>query len=227
VEYAFGVFPIIMPKAKSRSKGHSPARLQRPILIPYMGLTQASSLIRSEFRPAWLSTHKIPLCALTPYLKAFFPHKLPIAKPEVQKLLRSQTTTTGRLRIWIFSEELKDAEITRLIRHVNRFPDARITFHSFSNVEQSTLNQLNLLVNNRTARWVVDILGHRITQVRVQDQTVRLVYAERWAPQWMRPMATAPRSPDKDEMTVALGLADLQLGDAWRAWDIQYGVDYS
>jgi hypothetical protein len=219
-----------MPKEKPRPKCGSPAAPKKSIVIPYIGLTQISSLIRSEFRPAWLSTHKIPLCALTTYLKAFFPHKLQKTTPEAQRLLRSQTTTAGSLRIWIRADELKDAEITRLIRHVNRFPDARITFHSLPSVKPSTLNQLNLLINNRTPRWVAEIHGHKITQVRVHDQTVRLVVAERWAPKWMRPSAMAPSPTDKDETTEALGLAGLagvQLTSMGLAWSVQYGIDYS
>jgi hypothetical protein len=136
--------------------------------------------------------------------------------------LRSQTTSVSSLRIWIRTDELKDAEITRLIRHVIRFPDACITFHALPGVPASTIYHLNMLVNNRHERWVAEIRSHKITQVRVQDQTARIVVAERWAPQWMRPLAIGAPPSDEDELTEALGLAGLGLG-----WSMQYGIDYS
>ncbi|KAF1942128.1 hypothetical protein EJ02DRAFT_454492 [Clathrospora elynae] len=73
------------PKKKSRRSFHPTSdgdddddRYPPPKPLPYISLTQTCSLIRTEFRPLWLSTHRFPLFVLDGYLKVFFP---PLRKP--------------------------------------------------------------------------------------------------------------------------------------------------
>jgi hypothetical protein len=204
-----------------KSKRGSPQPPKDPApLLPYIGLTQSCSVLRSEFRPAWLSTHKIPLRVLTAYLKAFFPCPDPRASLEAQKRLASQTSTAGSLRVWIRKSELANVDITRLIRHAVRLPGCRITMHALPDVPTLVLDCLQVLVTNKTNRWISGIRNYKITQVRLVNLVVRIVVAERCAPRWMRPLLPTISAPDG--YTQGLGLVELEKG-----WTIHYGVDYS
>jgi hypothetical protein len=139
--------------------------------LPYMGFTQVCSLIRTEFRPLWLSTHRFPLFALEGYFKAFFP-KIPRASKmddKSRKRIESYHDAAGTLRLWIKPACIRDIDILPLLKFRQRFPAYTIDFVSahFA-VKTPLLEFLTLLVNNDSFTWVKYIKQHSITQVVVQ-----------------------------------------------------------
>jgi hypothetical protein len=192
-----------------------------------MGLTQACSQLRSEFRPTWLSTHKIPLSALDTYLRTFYPHADPSASPEAQRRLDTQYSPSGSLRIWIRTSELADMNIIKLLKHGTRFPDFTFSVHALPDVSAKMLASIQALVVNKTARWVSGLHNNKISQVRLNPKgnlnapAIRVVVRERYAVPWMKRLLANHR-------IVASGYTEsLGLGEVEKVWDFEFGVDYS
>jgi hypothetical protein len=226
-EYARRCFPPIYREKKPKvGRGRSSSASidisdpqVPPRLLPYIGLTQACSLLRTEFRPTWLSTNKIPLCALEGYLKAFLPRPNPKASFEVQKRFKSQFDPSGSLRIWIRKDEIANADITRLVKLANKYSTYTITFHSMPNMSAALLTAMEALVNNKNALWVKYVKNNTISQVRFG--TIRIVVKEEYAPSWMKAMGRA--QVDKQEEY----LGRLDLSEVHKVMEISFGVDYS
>ncbi|KAF2035197.1 hypothetical protein EK21DRAFT_96967 [Setomelanomma holmii] len=241
-EYAIGItqrtFPLklAMEKPKVRrgryrdlsTSSSGLAHTGNTIDIPWIGLTQACSLLRAEFRPAWLSTHKVPLCAMDGYLKAFFPTIDPYVSIEARKRFESYSSTSASFCVWVRKEELFDADIVKLLKHMIRFPDIAVTCHAFPTVNEVTLNAIQALLSNKNATWIKWIKNNTISQVRLMmrrcadaDSPVRIVVKERYAPQWMRPTLNADtRIPDGY-------VESLGLGEVAKGRKIAFGVDYA
>jgi hypothetical protein len=196
-----------------------------------MSLTQVCSLIRTEFRPLWLSTHRVPLFALEGYFKAYFPvlrGSLRLSK-DIQKRIKSYFSDAGTLRIWIRMNCLRHADILFLLKFRLRFPAYTITFDpGHPAIQSHTINSLNTLMNNANPTWVKHIKQNRITQVRLAfghypNQTfelvMRIVVKEMYAPSWM--MATCARQPS------AIEEYERQLGLDNPVWYVSFGVSYS
>ncbi|KAH3915392.1 hypothetical protein HBH56_073570 [Parastagonospora nodorum] len=223
VEFAHRCFPPIFPKDKSEPKSKKP-------LLPHIGLTQASSKMRSEFRPAWLSTHKIPLFALDGYLKAFYPRTGPGASDEVKKRLESTYSRSGLLRVWVRKPDLDlpCVDILQLIKHTLRFPDFSITVSAAIDVPPETLSAIQAVLSNKAARWVSGIKGNKVSQLRLRWSyrgpnpclEVTVVVKDEYAPRWMR----APNDANWKSSDYAEALG---LGRATDRVDFAFRVDYS
>jgi hypothetical protein len=197
------------------------------IPIPFLSLTQTSTLIRSEFRPIWLSTNQIPLFAIPTYLKTFYPHPNPKASIEAHRRLATQFCPSGSLRVWIRFNELENMNMLALIKHCIRFPEFKITLHALHTINPASLASLLSLINNKNERWVQGIRTNKISQVRsfVNRTTsirpeIRVVAKERFAPKWMKAIGVQQRPPWRFEES-------LGLGELAKEWKIDYGVDYS
>jgi hypothetical protein len=168
----------------------------------------------------WLSTNCIPLCALTNYLKVFYPPAP--TDPEVQKRFKSfQNQQAGNLRIWVRKTGLDDTDILRLLKHRQRFPGLNLQFTAQDTIPNGKLSPLSLLVDNNNPKWTKWIKGSVITQVRLTSlPTIRIVIKERYAPDWMKAILFRNRQVDK-RFVESLGLADLA-----KVWGISWGVGY-
>lgn len=199
--------------------------------LPYIGLTQVCSLLRSEFRPAWLSTNKIPFCALDSYLKAFLPRRNPRASPEAKKRFESQFDPSGSLRIWVRKDEIRDVAVTRLVKHAKRYPNYTITFQAMPDIAATLLTAMEALVSNKNALWVKYVKNNTISQVRFKYrgvgsglQPIRVVVKEDYAPPWMK-VALDINSRVEAERAEYVG--QLGLSEVNKAAAISFGVDYS
>jgi hypothetical protein len=227
-EYAHRCFPPIFPKQKKKRKGtpYWPlAALDKTIkddlkVIPFLGLTQSCALIRTEFRPMWLSTNRVPFCALTNYLKVFYPPTP--TDPEARKRFKSfQGQPAGNLRIWVRKTELEDTDILRLLKHRQRFPGLNLQFTAQDTIPNGKLSPLSLLIDNDNPKWTKWIKGSIITQVRLMwSASVRIVIKERYAPDWMK-VTLYPNRRIDEKFVESFGLADLA-----KAWSISWGVGY-
>jgi len=157
--------------------------------IPYLALTQTCAQLRAEFRPMWLTTHRIPLSLVASYLKAFFPARLPKGMQ-----LKPLTLSTPSLRIFIRSEDFNSehfCDVTRLFKHKARFPGSVITCHSLPYYNYMVLQELDQFINNKNTAWMQSIKGDTISQVRLGSYTqstfgVDIVVKERFAEPWMK-----------------------------------------
>ncbi|KAH7063978.1 hypothetical protein BKA63DRAFT_428200, partial [Paraphoma chrysanthemicola] len=241
VEHTHRLFPPIFVKEKPRARrgrsttschssfsSSNTAPTGAPLAIPFIALTQTCTRLRSEFRPVWLATHKIPLCALDGYLKTFYPAVDPRISPEAQRRLETQFSPNASLRLWIRRGELGDVDIIRLLKHMTRFPNFKVTCQAFPDVDTVTLGSIQALIDNKNSSWISWIKNTTISQVRLlmrgfsdAGRPVRVVIKERYAPQWMKPTLNA-------DTHVPPGYVDnLGLGEVAKQWRIAFGVDYS
>lgn len=94
--------------------------------IPFLGFTQTCTLIRAEFRPQWLATHRVPLFAVQGYLQAFYP-ELPIPAPcGLQERMKAYVNPNATLRISIGPQNLAGLNLAPLLKHALRYPDMTI-----------------------------------------------------------------------------------------------------
>ncbi|KAI4623195.1 hypothetical protein J4E83_004587 [Alternaria metachromatica] len=198
--------------------------------LPYIGLTQVCSLIRTEFRPLWLSTHQFPLFALDGYFKAFFPVLRGGSRlsEDVRKRIKGYSKTTGTLRLWIRMDCLKRVDVLPLLKFRHRFPEYIITPKAAQpNVEKLTMDSFTALMNTDNATWVSYIKQHRVTQVKLQisryevrssNLPMRIVLKEKYALDWMG--SGFVRLPHVvEEYKEFLGLDP--------SWGVTFAVDYS
>jgi hypothetical protein len=194
-------------------------------LLPHIGLIQACSINRSEFRPIWLSTHNIPLSALDTYFKAFYPRIDRTNAPSTKQLLKSQTSASGSLRVWIRSSELDDIDIIKLLKHAIRFRKSTISIHSLPNVDAAMLSSIEVLVSNKTDRWVSGIQDHKISRVllyaRFNIRICKIAVKEKFALPWMKPYLGGCNPVTKEY------LESLGLDAVAKVWQVRFGVDYS
>jgi hypothetical protein len=187
---------------------------QRP-RIPFLGLTQACTQIRSEFRPWWLDAHYVPLCAIKRYLSIF------LRDPPTKK--RNQFCThfnpSGTLRLWIRKCDLERVDILCLLKFKAKYLDYKIEPRGLFNILPEFDIPLELLldfdrvINNRNPNWLHLIRGNKVTQVRIQSGWVSrssraaselyVVMREQWGENWMKP--SLRRRPPR-EYLVNLGL---------------------
>lgn len=237
-EYSHRCFPPLYPK-KSKSKSQSTTRSRssrssalsttnsEPNLkpLPHIGLTQTNSLIRSEFRPAWLSTHKIPLSLLPTYLKAFYPPPKPNTSPSLQQKLDSQSRPNGSLRLLIRESEIPDIDIIPIIRHAARFPSFSLTCLGMPGVDAALLASIQGVLDNKTEAWTRDVREKRVTQLRLMANgrsraRMRIVVKERWAEEWMKEGIT------KDDLAGEYVRSRGLEGTA-EFWRVAFGVEYT
>jgi hypothetical protein len=221
------------PKKSRRGKADpedaAPITQTRP--LPYIGLTQVCSIVRTEFRPLWLSTHRFPLFALGGYFKAFFPVLRGSLRlnEETRKRIKSSYDAAGTLRLWIRRDCMRGVDLLPLLKFRHRFPAYTITLvPAHQDVTMLAINSTTALINNTNATWVKYIRQHQMTQVRLEvdqhpvlprDFMTRIVIKERYAPGWMG--SSLKRKPgDVDGYKKHLGLDNLD-------WNVVFAVDYS
>ena len=182
-----------------------------------MGLAQSCALIRSEFRPMWLSCHRVPLCSLNVYLKAFFPSQNGKITP--------YGTSGGALRIWIRNPEMTNCDILDLLKHKMRFPDCAIQLQGQPDVNERILQALQSMVDNKNFTWNKWLKGNVIKQVRVNRHAgltwMRFVIKERYAAPWMRETCV------QNALRVETATKDIGLDDVDKTFRVSFGVDYS
>ncbi|KAF1843582.1 uncharacterized protein K460DRAFT_290651, partial [Cucurbitaria berberidis CBS 394.84] len=226
------------PKRRGRSKSSSASsssaeesRHLPPRPLPYIGLTQTCSLIRTEFRGLWLSSHRFPLFALDGYFKAFFPTPPPASGPGPspdthRKRFDSYFDPAGKLRLWIRNEDVTDTDILGLLKYKARFPQYTITpvAAAYTNVPEETVAFIAAIVNNSNPKWCWGIRDNVITQMRLifsgSSSNVRIVVKEKYAPQWMRP-TLQPENNVPEGYLESLGL------DKLTGCRIVFAVDYT
>jgi hypothetical protein len=231
LEWCTRCFPHTWPKNKKKSKQISSAEEESKIVwppskpLPFLGLTQVCTVIRTEFRPLWLSTHRFPLFVLDGYFKAFFPAPLPkSANADLRKRVEKYHDPAGTLRLWISDETMLNADIIKLLKFKIRFPAYTIT-PTFSQPDMiADLAFLTTIINCTNPRWIKWIQSNTIQQVRVghcRKEGCRFVVKEKYASLWMK----APfhfYSHDVNPFLKSLGL--LTEGIEPR---VSFGVDYS
>jgi hypothetical protein len=237
-EYSMRCFPHTWPK--NRKTRHSARRSSAdedndeiiwppPKPLPYLGLTQACTIIRTEFRPLWLSTHRFPLSVLDGYFRAFFPAPLRSSKnEELRKRIEKYHDPAGTLRLWISKDTVKAADILKLLKFKLRFPAYTFTpISSHPQVDEDTAS-LSKLLNNKTPKWNQWIKSNAIKQVRIGVHkgyflrvSCYIVVKEPWAAPWMKsPYYGSVQA--RDDFVGSLGLGSEYLGG-----EVRFGVDYS
>ncbi|KAF1926484.1 uncharacterized protein M421DRAFT_217452 [Didymella exigua CBS 183.55] len=194
--------------------------------IPYLGLTQVCLQIRAEFRPMWLSTHRVPLNFTESYFKAFFLARVPkVTRYNIFGL------NTSSLRIWVRKDDLgtiwNGCMVTRLFKHKARFPTCAIACQSMPQTEEYTLRQLERLINHDDPVWKKAITTNKIGQVRLSlqpDKTtvaMHIVVKERFAEAWMKVLSEKPPHAVMEGFLRQFGFP------ADGGWEAQVSVDYS
>lgn len=183
--------------------------------------------IRAEFRPMWLSTHRIPFNFTDSYFKAFFVARAP-------KVTRSNIfgLKNSSLRIWVRKDDLgtiwNGCETTRLFKHKARFPSCAIECQSLPElVEERTLRQLERLINHDFPVWREAITTGKFSQIRLSLQmdkhtpVMHIVVKERFSEPWMKVIS---KRPPPGVMEGFLKQFALETDDGWEA---RVSVDYS
>jgi hypothetical protein len=174
----------------------------------------------------WLSTHRIPFNLTESYLKTFFVARAPrVTRCNIFGL------KTSSLRIWVRKDDLgtvwNGCEVTRLFKHKARFPACAIECQSMPLAQESTLRQLERLINHDNAIWRRAITTGKISQVRLCLQTdkttvvMHMVMKERFSEPWMKVIS---EKPSGEVMRGFLTQFDLELDAGWEA---RVSVDYS
>ncbi|KAF1960564.1 hypothetical protein CC80DRAFT_404029, partial [Byssothecium circinans] len=212
-EYAaastYRYFPTATFHNEQKRKRRRNAPTSLPDNIAFMGLTQASVQLRSEFRNLWLNQVRVPLCALDSFLTLFMT-TIPKRKTGFDK--------NGSLRIWLRRTELNDRNIIRLLKHRVRFPDFDIRFEYPPDLPTARVDGLRALLDNSHPRWIGWVKRNIISSVRLRLASIVIVVKERHAPAWMKKTSG---------MVIPLAyLPTLGLENA-SPWRITFGVDYS
>ncbi|KAI4697106.1 uncharacterized protein J4E84_000231 [Alternaria hordeiaustralica] len=234
IEWSFRSFPRTHEKPKKSRRRNAveekAAAITQARPLPYIGLTQVCSLIRTEFRPLWLSTHQFPLFALEGYFKAFFPVLRGGSRlnEDVRKRIKSYSKATGTLRLWVRMDCLKHVDVLPLLKFRHRFPEYTITPQPAPfNVDTLTIDSFTAFMNTSHATWVRYIKQHRITQIKLQvsrytvgpsNLPMRIVLKEKDALGWMG-SGLISQSHLVEEYKRFLGLDP--------SWGVTFAVDYS
>ncbi|KAF2125063.1 hypothetical protein P153DRAFT_400560 [Dothidotthia symphoricarpi CBS 119687] len=226
-EWTYRCFPVICQAQKptrrrSRTSTEEPEKPEsKP--IPYAGLTQVCSQIRSEFRPLWLSGHKIPVHALERYFKIFLPP--PPARD--RERFDSYYNPAGKLRIWVRKNELLDYDALKFVKVQRRLPNYTFVFQSVSHTSHLLMEGLMRILDNRNPTWVKWIRSHVVSQIRLSPDyrspnvhSVHIVVKERYATSWMK-VAMQMDADIPSGYLASIGL------DGLKGWRVSFGVDYT
>lgn len=181
-------------RTRSNPTSTPPPGLRKPV-FPFLGLTQTCRKIRSEFRPWWMTVHRIPFCELAKYISVF------LRSPPKKDRDRCKTyfNPAGTLRVHVRLSELENMDIISLIRLKERLPDYKIIFEHGRDVPDVLAFGLNQIVHHRDPVWRQWIRGKRITQLRCRSTSnthkFHIVVREEWSEPWMK-RAINPRMPD-------------------------------
>lgn len=229
-EWSRRYFPHTYPETKKfLPENHSPGdeyHRPAPKPLPFIGLTQTCTIIRTEFRPLWLTTHRFPLLALNSYFKVFFPSPLRASQTndQVRKRIESYNNPVGTLRLWINKDSFENVDIMPIFKFRVRYPEYTIELVSgHPEITPDRLEYLSALINNANPIWIRNVKRHVITQVRLQRQdgidTFRTVIKQSHAPHWISPSRKLVKGEWK-EYVMSLGLDE-------KMWYFDLGIDYS
>ncbi|KAE8871091.1 hypothetical protein PTNB73_02550 [Pyrenophora teres f. teres] len=227
IETSWRTFPLTHVKPK-KIRGEELVERRLPLRpLPYIGLTQACSMIRNEFRPLWLSTHCFPLYVMDDYLKVFFPPPLRAsqASEEVRKRIEGYYNPTGTLRLNINHNSLEDVDVQKLLWFQLRFPGYTITpTASCAEIPQNAVGIVSAVLNNKNPKWIKWLKRHVITQVRLRlnavvrnRDSVRITMKSSHFPGWKSFCGNVVN--DHDNFIDSLGLKDVGCL-------IHFGVEY-
>ncbi|KAG9192127.1 hypothetical protein G6011_10861 [Alternaria panax] len=203
ISWAHRCFPMThqKPKKSRRRKQTSVDEDRRGAVkpLPYIELTQVCSLIRTEFRPLWLSTHRFPLFALEGYFKAFFPiiRWTSQMDEKSRKRIENYHDPAGTLRVWVKKDCIRDIDVLPLLKFRLRFPAYTMDFISAQlEIKAPLIKFLTTLINNNSFTWVKYIKQQSITQVvlyaefyagRPLRTALHVVIKERQMSEWVEP----------------------------------------
>lgn len=229
VEWAGRCFPHTWPKPKKYALRNPPSGNEHgwvaPKPLPFIGLTQTCTLIRTEFRPLWLTTHRFPLHVLNSYFKVFFPPPLRAsqASDQARKRIESYNNPAGTLRLYINKDSFSNVDIMPVLKFRVRFPQYTIVPVSADPyVGSGLLLYLRFLINNTNPIWIRNVERHLITQVRLQPrnlQLLRIVVKESYVSGLASPLYPFGHH-GKEEYAASLGLDG-------RTRVFRTGIDYS
>jgi hypothetical protein len=167
VDQAERLFPPIF--ARGTPENHKYGLTEKP--IPFLSLTQVSTQLRSEFRPLWLPTNRIPLCALERYLKAFYPLPKPKASEKAKARLASQFNPDSMLKLWIRATELDNYDWTKVFKLKVRFPNLIVGALAIPSKKDNSplhirsLTALNEFINTENKVFLHGIRTNKIVRV--------------------------------------------------------------
>ncbi|KAF2264032.1 hypothetical protein CC78DRAFT_533482 [Lojkania enalia] len=161
-----------------------------PRVYPYLGLTQTCTKIRSEFRGWWMEGHRVLLTELDKYLSVFYRH--PPRKDRYRH--EAYMNTDGKLRVILVSG-VRYLNILRLIKFSIKFPKYVITFEATPVFSQEVIRGWQALLDNRNLQWVKWVRGNALSDVRLMDSRLVLVFHAKHARPWMHPTLSR-RIPD-------------------------------
>ncbi|RYN21771.1 hypothetical protein AA0113_g9927 [Alternaria arborescens] len=234
VEWSYRCFPMTYqnPKKSRHRKQNSDDKDRRTAVkpLPYIGLTQVCSLIRTEFRPLWLSTHRFPLFVLESYFKAFFPvlRRSSQMGGKSRKRIESYHDPAGTLRLWVNQDYIRDIDVFPLLRFHLRFPAYTMDIMCAQLETKAPLTKFfTALINNASLTWVKYIKQQSITQVVLNAEfytgqplraALHVVIKQRQMSDWVEPGGhfMAPLCTD---LRRSLGIEDLNC-------HVDFGIDY-
>ncbi|KAF2877455.1 hypothetical protein BDV95DRAFT_644588 [Massariosphaeria phaeospora] len=218
-------WPVIRDRGEQRRRRSSTSyktsvALPSPV-FPFLGFTQSCRKVRSEFRACWMDGHKIPLCALESYMRAFFPPLFKIHKNTVELNFNE----AGRLTIWLRKCEFADRNLLRLLKFKARYPNYTITLAHGVDVGDDEVRDLNKLINNQNPKWLKWLRSSAISAVRMEQRgygqssgdTFRVVLREPSAESWMKNTLTGV---EPEDFLPSIGLDNIETRR------LRFGVNY-
>lgn len=138
--------------------------------IPFLGLTQTCTLLRTEFRPLWLATHRVTFSCIDDYMEAFYPDNVPLTvSSDILKRMKSYYDTRGTLQLWFRKDDLMGVSIMSLLKHRVRCPRAMIMIDNGDTEENfHQIRKLTRVLNNTSGEG----MGSWIRRGGVMDVTV-------------------------------------------------------
>jgi hypothetical protein len=180
-------------KAAKRERFLKEAGKEKAI-FPFLGLSQANSTIRAEFRPWWMSGHCTTLSQLNGYLAVFWRH--PPLKDRVR--FEAYFNPACKLRIMVRDTDLLNGDLLRLVKLKRKHPDLEVVFERTPLVQEAQIEGLARFVNNSTPKWLKLIRASGITSIIVwkyrfgglnppYQVQFRLTFKEKYSENWMKP----------------------------------------
>jgi hypothetical protein len=203
--------------------------------VPYVALTQVCMQIRAEFRPMWLSTHRLPLSLTDAYFKAFFPAWTSRALAR----FKTHPNSIVAFRIWVRKGDMgtifNTRDATRLLRHKARFPNCTITCQGNPLIiKDALLQNVERILNHSNPTWLKWVNKGRISQIRLgldtDDTTVKLILVlkERFTEPWMKVLHLPdPEQFYKDVAEEALSRFGFHAHGNKNYTFLKFNVDYS
>ncbi|OAL48044.1 hypothetical protein IQ07DRAFT_656487 [Pyrenochaeta sp. DS3sAY3a] len=125
--------------------------------IPFLGLTQTCILLRTEFRPLWLATHRVAFSCIPGYMRAFYPDDITSVMPShILTRLESFHDTRCILQLWFRIDDLNDGSIMPLLKFRVRYPETKIMINNGDAGDLDPQNHIGYLT------WFLNTSGEEL-----------------------------------------------------------------